>query len=610
MKKEILSIILAVGFSLTALIVSNSYLKIVLFIVAWLFVGTKITISAIKTIKNRAFLDENFLMSIASIGAFCIGEQIEAVAVMLFYRVGEIFEDYSVNKSRKSIEEAMDIMPDYANLKTDYCSKRVDPKDIKVGDIILIKPGEKVPLDGVIIKGRSSLNTSALTGESIPKELKIGDEIISGYVNINGLLQVRVSALFENSTVAQILELVEDASSKKSHQEKFITKFARVYTPIVVIAALFLALIPPLFFGDFKEWFYRALIFLVVSCPCALVISVPLSFFGGIAGASKRGVLVKGGNYLDALWRIKTVIFDKTGTLTKGEFNISKIVANSGFNQDEILKFSAYAQAHSTHPIGISLIKHYKEHLGEKIDETLISKLEEIPGKGIKATINGSEILIGNHELLSNFELPTLYETSSFLAINGRYAGYITFKDQERKEAKKVIQTLKDAGIKTFMFTGDKAKTANKIAQNLGIDEIYAELLPADKVKNLEILMSQKPTKSTLAYVGGGINDAPVLARADIGISMFGSNAAIEAGDIVLLDNNLEKLITAIKISKKTVAIAYQNIIFSIGIKFIVLILAIFGLASMWAAIFADVGVTCLAILNSLRVFRYATKAH
>ncbi|QKF64425.1 heavy metal translocating P-type ATPase [Campylobacter corcagiensis] len=605
MKKDLISIAMAAFLSLLGLLVDNPTLKTVIFIIAWLFVGWEIAINAIKTLRQRSFLDENFLMTIASIGAFIIQEQIEAVAVMLFYRIGEAFEKRSINKSRKSITEAMSIMPEFANLKlADGSTKKVDPDEIKIDDTIVIKPGEKVPLDGIITKGNSTFNTSALTGESLPKELSVGDEIVSGYLNLSSLLEVRVTTLFQDSTVAKILELTEDASSKKSRQEKFITKFARVYTPIVVCFALFLAVVPPLFTGEFKEWIYRALIFLVVSCPCALVVSVPLSFFGGIGGASKRGILIKGSNFLDSLSRVKTVVFDKTGTLTKGEFSVDMVVNEDKFSKDEILEIAALSALHSTHPISVSILK----HLNKNLDENRVSELKEIAGLGVKAKIDGKDALVGSSKLLEGLNLPLVNQTCTFVAINGEFAGYITLKDTLRDEAKQSIEALKQDGIKTAMLSGDKKEVAFEIGEILGIDEIRAELLPDKKLENLERLLSQKSAKSTLAYIGDGINDAPVLARADVGISMLGSQAAIEAGDIVLLDNNLDKLIKAIKISKKTIAVSYQNIIFSIGIKVLVLILAIMGLATIWMAIFADVGVTILAILNSLRVYKYANR--
>lgn len=604
LKKDIQKILISVIFVIASFLVSNAELKTVFLIFAYLVVGVEILIKAYKSLINGGFLDENFLMGIASIGAFFIGEQIEAVAVILFYKIGVAFEDYSINRSRKSIKEAMSIAPDYANLKTSDGSKKVDPNDVKLGDIIVIKPGEKVPLDGIIIKGNSTLDTSALTGESLPLEVGKDTQILSGSVNINGLLEVKVTSEFETSTVSKILELVEDATSKKSSQEKFITKFAKIYTPIVVGLALIIAFVVPMFVGDFKEWIYKALIFLVVSCPCALVVSVPLSFFGGIGGASKKGILVKGSNYLQILAKVKSFVFDKTGTLTKGEFALKNIVNESFISKDEILKLAAYAQAYSTHPIGISIVKAYNK----KIDETSITKLEEVPGNGINATIFGKNIKIGSKKFLSEFELPNLKETASFIAVDGKFAGYLTFEDELRNDSFELIKWLKDNNIKTAMLTGDRLEVALNINEKLKIDEVYAELLPADKLTNLEKIINENSKNGTVAYIGDGINDAPVLARADVGISMLGTDAAMEASDIVLMDNKISKIKTAIKISKKTINIAYQNIVFAIGVKVLVMVLAIFGFANIWMAIFADVGVTILVILNSFRTFSYAKK--
>lgn len=604
LKKDIQKILISVIFVIASFLVSNAELKTVFLIFAYLVVGVEILIKAYKSLINGGFLDENFLMGIASIGAFFIGEQIEAVAVILFYKIGVAFEDYSINRSRKSIKEAMSIAPDYANLKTSDGSKKVDPSDVKLGDIIVIKPGEKVPLDGIIIKGNSTLDTSALTGESLPLEVGKDTQILSGSVNINGLLEVKVTSEFETSTVSKILELVEDATSKKSSQEKFITKFAKIYTPIVVGLAFFIAFIVPIFAGDFKEWVYKALIFLVVSCPCALVVSVPLSFFGGIGGASKKGILVKGSNYLQILAKVKSFVFDKTGTLTKGEFALKNIVNESFISKDEILKLAAYAQAYSTHPIGISIVKAYNK----KIDETSITKLEEVPGNGINATIFGKNIKIGSKKFLSEFELPNLKETASFIAVDGKFAGYLTFEDELRNDSFELIKWLKDNNIKTTMLTGDRLEVALNINEKLGIDEVFAELLPADKLTNLEKIIAKKSKNSTVAYIGDGINDAPVLARADVGFSMLGTDAAMEASDIVIMDNDISKIKTAMLIAKKTISIASQNIVFAIGVKVLVMILAIFGLANIWMAIFADVGVTILAILNSFRTFSYAKK--
>ena len=602
--KDIKEILISIGFVVLSIIVSNAELKTAFLLFAYMIVSIQIFIKAYKSLKNGGFLDENFLMAIASIGAFLIGEQIEAVAIILFYKIGVAFEDYSINRSRKSIKEAMSIAPDYANLKTENGVKKVNPEDVKIDDIIVVKPGEKVPLDGVIITGSSTLDTSALTGESLPLEVEKGTKILSGSVNINGLLEVKVTSEFQTSTVSKILELVEDATAKKSSHEKFITKFAKVYTPIVVGLAFFIAFIVPIFAGDFKEYVYKALIFLVVSCPCALVVSVPLSFFGGIGGASKKGILVKGSNYLQILAKVKSFVFDKTGTLTKGEFALKNIVNESFITKDEILKLAAYAQVYSTHPIGISIVKAYNK----KIDENSITKLEEVPGNGINATIFGKNIKIGSKKFLSQFKLPNLKETASFIAVDGKFAGYLTFEDELRDNSFELIKWLKDNSIKTAMLTGDRLEVALNINEKLKIDEVYAELLPADKLTNLEKIINKNSKNGTVAYIGDGINDAPVLARADVGISMLGTDAAMEASDIVLMDNNISKIKTAIKISKKTINIAYQNIVFAIGIKVLVMVLAIFGFANIWMAIFADVGVTILAILNSFRTFYYAKK--
>ncbi|WP_304341816.1 heavy metal translocating P-type ATPase [Campylobacter ureolyticus] len=602
--KDIKQILISIGFVVLSIIVSNAELKTAFLLFAYMIVSIQIFTKAYKSLKNGGFLDENFLMAIASIGAFLIGEQIESVAIILFYKIGVAFEDYSINRSRKSIKEAMSIAPDYANLKTENGVKKVNPEDVKIDDIIVVKPGEKVPLDGVIITGSSTLDTSALTGESLPLEVEKGTKILSGSVNINGLLEVKVTSEFQTSTVSKILELVEDATAKKSSHEKFITKFAKIYTPIVVGLAFFIAFVVPIFAGDFKEWVYKALIFLVVSCPCALVVSVPLSFFGGIGGASKKGILVKGSNYLQILAKVKSFVFDKTGTLTKGEFALKNIVNESFISKDEILKLAAYAQAYSTHPIGISIVKAYNK----KIDENSITKLEEVPGNGINATIFGKNIKIGSKKFLSQFKLPNLKETASFIAVDGKFAGYLTFEDELRNDSFELIKWLKDNNIKTAMLTGDRLEVALNINEKLKIDEVYAELLPADKLTNLEKIINDNSKNGTVAYIGDGINDAPVLARADVGISMLGTDAAMEASDIVLMDNNISKIKTAIKISKKTINIAYQNIVFAIGIKVLVMILAIFGFANIWMAIFADVGVTILAILNSFRTFYYAKK--
>ncbi|PSM51482.1 heavy metal translocating P-type ATPase [Campylobacter blaseri] len=607
MKKQLLQIILtAVLFTITFWIKSE-YLKILILLTAYLIVSYDILIHSIKHIFKGKVFDEYFLMSLASIGAFCIGEYPEGVAIMLFYKIGELFERYSVSNSKKSIKEMLDLRPEYANLKIDENIKKVAPNLVKLGEIILVKPGEKIPLDGVIIKGSSSLDTSALTGESKLKDVGYGDEVKSGSINTNGVLEIKVNTTFENSIVSKILQLVENSIHKKSKSEKFITKFARVYTPIVVTLALIVAFLPPLILPNstFSEWIYKALIFLVVSCPCALVISVPLSFFGGIGGASKNGILIKGSIYLEALTKLETLAFDKTGTLTEGKFYIDKIVPFKDITKDELLKYAAYGEAYSTHPIAISVVKAYNK----SIDESKIKSIQELPGLGIKAIIGDDEILVGNKKLINSVNTPNSNQTAIYISINSKYAGYITLKDKLKDEAKSTISWLNKNKIKTAILTGDSDVIAQDIASNLGILKVSSELLPADKVCSIENFLKDKKQNFTVGYVGDGINDAPVLARADVGISVFGSSdAAMEASDIVLMDKNLKKIISAIKISRKTLSIAKQNIVFAIGIKVGVMLLGIFGLANIWMAIFADVGVTVLAILNALRPYIYSVK--
>ena len=544
-------------------------------------------------------------MSIATIGAFFIGEYPEGVAVMLFYQVGELFQSYAVGKSRKSIASLMDIRPDYANVKKGDELIKVDPDEVQIGDIIVIKAGEKIPLDGKVIEGSSMIDTSALTGESVPREVEVGSDILSGCININGVITAEVTKEFGESTVSKILDLVENASSKKSNSEQFITKFARYYTPVVVIIAVFLAIIPPLVIdgATFSDWIYRALAFLVVSCPCALVISIPLSFFGGIGGASKKGVLVKGSNYLEALAETEIVVFDKTGTLTKGVFNVQEIHPE-GVSKEELLELTAYVESYSNHPISHSLKRAYSK----EIDNGRISDVEEISGHGVIATVDGKKVMVGNIKLMKMMDIPyfkgELIGTVVHVAVNNKYIGYIVIADEVKEDSVQAIKELKEANIKqTVMLTGDNKSVGSKVAQELGLDKVYAELLPADKVEKLEELFSQKSKKGKLAFVGDGINDAPVLARADIGIAMgaLGSDAAIEAADIVIMTDEPSKIATAMKISKKTLKIAHQNIVFAIGIKIIVLILSAFGITTMWAAIFADVGVTIIAVLNAFR---------
>lgn len=607
MTKRLWRIIIGAAVLATAVFLSlnNEWLQIALFIISYIIVGGDVVKRAVKNIFKGQVFDENFLMSIATIGAFFIGEYPEGVAVMLFYQVGELFQSYAVGKSRKSIASLMDIRPDYANVKKGDELVKVDPDEVQIGDIIVIKAGEKIPLDGKVIEGSSMIDTSALTGESVPREVEVGSDILSGCININGVITAEVTKEFGESTVSKILDLVENASSKKSNSEQFITKFARYYTPIVVIIAVFLAIIPPLVIdgATFSDWIYRALAFLVVSCPCALVISIPLSFFGGIGGASKKGVLVKGSNYLEALAETEIVVFDKTGTLTKGVFNVQEIHPE-GVSKEELLELTAHAESYSNHPISLSLKRAYSK----EIDNGRISDVEEISGHGVIATVDGKKVMAGNIKLMKMMDIPyfkgELIGTIVHVAVNNKYIGYIVIADEVKEDSAQAIKELKAANIKqTVMLTGDNKSIGSKVAKELGLDKVYAELLPADKVEKLEELFSQKSKKGKLAFVGDGINDAPVLARADIGIAMggLGSDAAIEAADVVIMTDEPSKIATTMKISKKTLKIAHQNIVFAIGIKIIVLILSAFGITTMWAAIFADVGVTIIAVLNAFR---------
>ena len=607
MTKRLWRIIIGAAVLATAVLLNlnNEWLQIALFIISYIIVGGDVVKRAVKNIFKGQVFDENFLMSIATIGAFFIGEYPEGVAVMLFYQVGELFQSYAVGKSRKSIASLMDIRPDYANVKKGDELVKVDPDEVQIGDIIVIKAGEKIPLDGKVIEGSSMIDTSALTGESVPREVEVGSDILSGCININGVITAEVTKEFGESTVSKILDLVENASSKKSNSEQFITKFARYYTPVVVIIAVFLAIIPPLVIegATFSDWIYRALAFLVVSCPCALVISIPLSFFGGIGGASKKGILVKGSNYLEALAETEIVVFDKTGTLTKGVFNVQEIHPE-GVSKEELLELTAYVESYSNHPISLSLKRAYSK----EIDNGRISDVEEISGHGVIATVDGKKVMAGNIKLMKMMDIPyfkgELIGTVVHVAVNNKYIGYIVIADEVKEDSAQAIKELKAANIKqTVMLTGDNKSVGSKVAKELGLDKVYAELLPADKVEKLEELFSQKSKKGKLAFVGDGINDAPVLARADIGIAMggLGSDAAIEAADIVIMTDEPSKIATAMKISKKTLKIAHQNIVFAIGIKIIVLILSAFGITTMWAAIFADVGVTIIAVLNAFR---------
>ena len=583
-------------------------LALILFVVSYLLIGGKVVLTAIKNIARGQLFDENFLMTVATIGAFSISEYPEAVAVMLFYEIGETIQGYAVNKSRSSISSLMDIRADYANIIIDGKEKKVSPETVKVEDIILVKPGEKIPLDGIVVEGESFVDTSALTGESVPRKIAVNDEILSGGINTNGVLKVKVTKKFGESTVSRILEMVENAANKKANTEKFITKFAKVYTPIVVALAILIAVVPSIFIKDalFSTWLYRALVFLVVSCPCALVVSVPLGFFAGIGGASKKGVLVKGSNYLELLKDLETVVFDKTGTLTEGVFTVTEINTNN-IQKEKLIEIAAMAESFSNHPIAISIIKEY----GKEIDKEVIEEYEEIAGHGIKAVINNEEILIGNAKLMNQFNI-SYNEVDSigtvvYCAINGEFKGSIVISDKIKENADEALINLKAAGVKkTVMLTGDNKKTAEKVGEKVNIDEVHSELLPLGKVKEVEKLLKASNKNGRLAFVGDGVNDAPVLARADIGIAMggIGSDAAIEAADVVLMKDDINALVDAINVSKKTDKILWQNIIFALGVKVIVMVLGTFGIANMWTAVFADVGVTIIAIINSTRCFR------
>ena len=610
MKKKGIKIIIALILFLIALIIDfgNVWINNVIYIIAYIIVGFEIVRKALRNITRGKVFDENFLMTVATIGAFGIGEFPEAASVMLFYQVGELFQSYAVDKSRKSIANLMDIRPDYANIEKDGKLEKVDPDEVKIGDIIVVKPGEKIPLDGTVVEGKTNLDTKALTGEPMPREANIGDDVISGCINLNGLIKVKVTKEFGESTVSKILDLVENASSKKSKSENFITKFAAYYTPIVVIIAVILAIVPPLIIPDaeFSDWIYRALSFLVVSCPCALVISIPLSFFGGIGGASKMGILIKGSNYLEALSNTEIVVFDKTGTLTEGDAKVQKIEAE-GISKEELLEITALAENFSNHPIAISI----KSEYNKPIDEKRIVKTQELTGRGIKATIDEKEVLVGNEKLMKEEKIDykecTDAGTALYVAIDKKYVGYILIADSIKKDSKKAIQNLKKNGIKqTVMLTGDRKQVGEVVAKELGIDKVYTELLPDGKVEKVEELLKEKSPKGKLAFVGDGINDAPVLAISDIGIAMgaLGSDAAIEAADVVLMTDEPSKIVDAIHLSKKTMRIVKENIVFAILVKVIVLILSAFGLSTMWEAVFADVGVSIIAIINALRVLR------
>lgn len=581
--------------------------SLIIFLLALAIIGGDVILKAARNIMHGQVFDENFLMSIATIGAFTIGDFEEGVAVMLFYQVGELFQSYAVNKSRKSISSLMDIRPDYANVQRGGTFEKVDPDEVRIGELIFIKAGEKIPLDAEVVEGNSMVDTSPLTGESVPREVTKGDNLLSGCINLSGLITARVTKEFSESTVSKILDLVENASIKKSRSENFITKFARYYTPAVVIVAVILAVIPPLVLegASFSDWVYRALVFLVISCPCALVISIPLSFFGGIGGASRSGILVKGSNYLEALAKAEIVVFDKTGTLTKGVFLVQTI-APQGITKEDLLEVTAYAESYSNHPISLSL----KNAYGKRIDPARISNVEEIPGQGVIAIVDGKSVATGNAKLMQKLGISMgdandVMGTVVYVAIDKVYKGYIAIADEVKEDAQKAIYDLKRAKIKqTVMLTGDAKKIGEKVALELGLDQAFTELLPADKVEKMEELLKMKSSKGNLVFVGDGINDAPVLARADIGIAMggLGSDAAIEAADVVIMTDQPSKIATAMQISKKTLRIAKQNIIFALSVKALVLILGAAGFASMWAAVFADVGVAVLAILNAIRM--------
>ncbi len=582
----------------------NKIVLFVIYLVPYLVIGYDIVYKAARNISHGQVFDENFLMMIATFGAFGVGEYSEAVAVMLFYQVGELFQGYAVGKSRQSISDMMDICPEYANIEEDGVLKQVDPDDVEVGSIIVVKPGERIPLDGIVVEGESLIDTAALTGESVPRSAKVGDEIISGCVNGSGTLKVKTTKEFDDSTVAKILELVENASSKKAKVENFITRFAKYYTPVVTIGAVILAILPPLILGGgWAEWIQRACIFLVISCPCALVISVPLGFFGGIGAASKIGVLVKGSNYLEAVAEMTTIVFDKTGTLTKGEFKVTDVITENG-SKEELIELAALGEGYSNHPIANSI----REAYGKELDLNRVTNTEEIAGHGIKAVIDGKTVLLGNEKLMKSesiFYTPCKsMGTVVYVACNGVFEGAVVISDTIKDGAKEAIHDMKQVGVRhTVMLTGDRKEAAETVAQTLGIDEVHAELLPGGKVEQVEALLKAEKEKERLAFVGDGINDAPVLTRADIGIAMgsMGSDAAIEAADIVLMDDDVTKIASVVRIARKTLRIVKQNIVFALAIKALVLILGALGMANMWEAVFADVGVSVIAILNSMR---------
>ena len=607
-KKEVIIIISAILFAIALFVRMSQTIQLILMLIAYILLGKDTVLKAVKNVEKGDFFDENFLMTVATLGAIIIGEYPEAVAVMLFYEVGELFQSYAINKSRKSIADMMDIKPEYANVIRDNKSIKVDPDEVQIDEIIEIKPGERVPLDAIIIKGETTLDTSALTGESIPVEVREGATILSGCINLNALILAKVTKEYFDSTVNKVLDLVENAAAKKSTSERLITRFAKIYTPIVISLAVLLAILPPIISGEynFRVWIFRALSFLVVSCPCAFVISVPLSFFSGIGAASRAGILIKGGNYLEILSKVDIVVLDKTGTLTKGVFNVQKVVViDKNIKEDEFISLVAMAESGSNHPISKSIQKYYNR----EIDKTSINSIKEISGKGIEALINNMKILVGNEKLVnvpSNLIIDDI-GTILYVEIDNKFTGYIVISDEIKKDASKAIKGLKDVGVKkSIMLTGDIEKVSKKVGEELGLDEIYTNLLPQDKVSKFEEIIENKKSKGNVAFVGDGINDAPVLARADVGIAMgaMGSDAAIEAADVVIMTDEPSKIVTAIKSSKKTMKIAMQNIVLAFGVKAIALILSALGIADMWMAVFADTGVTILAVLNSFRALK------
>lgn len=617
-KKVLYRILLSLGFMigimiLTSYVSLNLYIEVIFYLIPYFIIGYDILRKAIKGILKRQVFDENFLMAVATVGAMCLGEFLEGVAVMLFYQIGELFQSVAVGKSRRNIAALMDIRPDYANMMIDGKLQKVDPDDVEIGSEIIVNPGEKVPIDGIIVEGNTTFNTSALTGESVPRDAHCGDEVISGFINMTGEIKVKTTKEFGESTVSKILDLVENSSMKKSRSENFITKFAKYYTPAVCYSALALAIIPPVVLmlmgkdASWGDWIIRALTFLVISCPCALVISIPLSFFGGIGCASTKGILVKGSNYLEALASAKYIVFDKTGTLTKGVFEVTHIDPTDNYDQQQLLYYAAHVEMASSHPISLSLQKAY----GQSLDRDAVHNIEEIAGHGIRGTVHGHDVYAGNEKLMNKIGVDIMEKhpegTVVYMAIDNQYAGCIVISDVIKETSKAAIQSLKSQGIKeTIMLTGDTKQTATKVAEEIGIDRVYSELLPADKVEKVEEILQNKGEKEKVAFVGDGINDAPVLSRVDIGIAMgaLGSDAAIEAADIVLMDDDPAKISLAMKISLKTLRIVKENIVFALAVKFICLILGAFGIANMWLAIFADVGVMVIAVINATRALK------